>query len=72
MSECGVLAAFGPIATRYGFKEGNSGKIVQQQFVDACAAAKVPKCPFTDVVMVDGKVVSWPAAETADLLPPRH
>ena len=72
MSECGVLAAFGPIATRYVFKEGNSGKIVQQQFVYACAAAKVPECPFTNVVMVDGKVVSWSAAETADLLPPRN
>jgi hypothetical protein len=62
MSACGLFAAFGVTQKQYVFKDNDSGQILQEQVIYDCRAAKVPDCPFTSIVLVDDKVVSWTAA----------
>jgi hypothetical protein len=62
MSACGLFAAFGVTQKQYVFKDNDSGRILQEQVIYDCRVAKVPDCPFTSIVLVDDKVVSWTAA----------
>lgn len=66
-SECGLLAAFGLAEKRFVFEDANTGRVLQRQFFYSCKSAKVPDCPYTDIVMQDGRVVSWSAAASAGL-----
>ena len=67
MSACGLFAAFGVSQKQYVFKDSDSGQLLQEQFFYDCRVAKVPECPFTSIVLVDDKVVSWSAASSIGL-----
>jgi hypothetical protein len=62
MSACGLFAAFGVSQKQYVFKDNDSGQVLQEQLFFNCRVAKVPDCPFTSIVLVDDKVISWSAA----------
>jgi len=68
MPECAVVAAFGPADQRYLFKDGGTGRVVQTQYLFDCVRARTPECPYTDVIVVDDKVLSWSAAKSTALL----
>jgi hypothetical protein len=60
--ECGLRAAFGLAAKRYVFVDDATGQELQREYFYACKDSKVPDCPYTDIVTVNGRVVSWSAA----------
>jgi len=68
MPECAMVAAFGPADQRYLFRDAASGTPLQVEYLYDCVRTQTPDCPYTDVIVLNNKVLSWSAAQTTALL----
>jgi hypothetical protein len=68
MSECAMVAAFGPADQRYLFRDAVSGNALQIEYFYDCVRTHIPDCLYADVIVLDSKVHSWSPAQSTSLL----